>query len=205
MMESTISSSYNIYTVSHSRTRNSSHVYLVMRKLLENFDNVCYRVFHKVRTTMTIHASNTVWTSVTLIWIQRLKAIRSELQRFGFRPVPPFSSLTEHFEFSLPHIPSSSLCIRPLYVTVHNPSYRSSLWYSGQRSWLQTQRSRVLFQALPDFLSSSRSRTGSTQPREDNWGATWKQSSGSDLKNREYRRGSAGLTTRQPSICKSWY
>jgi hypothetical protein len=41
--------------------------------------------------------------------------------------------------------------------------------------WLQIQRSRVRFPALPDFLSSSGSGTGSTQPREPrevNWGAT---------------------------------
>jgi hypothetical protein len=34
-------------------------------------------------------------------------------------------------------------------------------------------RSRVPFPSLPDFLRSSGSGTGSTQPREDNWGATW--------------------------------
>jgi hypothetical protein len=34
-------------------------------------------------------------------------------------------------------------------------------------SWLLTQRSRVRFPALPYFLSSSGSGTGSTQPRED--------------------------------------
>jgi hypothetical protein len=33
---------------------------------------------------------------------------------------------------------------------------------------LQIQRSRVRFPALPDFLRSSGSGTGSTQPREDN-------------------------------------
>ena len=44
---------------------------------------------------------------------------------------------------------------------------------SGQSFWLQIQRSRVRFPALPDFLSSSGSGTGSTQPREVNWGATW--------------------------------
>jgi hypothetical protein len=38
------------------------------------------------------------------------------------------------------------------------------LWSSGQSSWLQTQRSRVRFPVLPDFLSSSGSGTGSTQP-----------------------------------------
>jgi hypothetical protein len=38
---------------------------------------------------------------------------------------------------------------------------------SGQSSWLLTQRSRLRFPALPDFLSSSGSGTGSTQPHED--------------------------------------
>ena len=42
------------------------------------------------------------------------------------------------------------------------------LWSSGQSLWLQIQRSRVRFTALPDFLSSSGSGTGSTQPREVN-------------------------------------
>ena len=42
------------------------------------------------------------------------------------------------------------------------------LWSSGQSFWLQIQRFRVRFPALPDFLSSSGSGTGSTQPREVN-------------------------------------
>ena len=42
------------------------------------------------------------------------------------------------------------------------------LWSSGQSFWLQIQRSRVRFPALPDFLSSSGSGTGSTHPREIN-------------------------------------
>ena len=41
-------------------------------------------------------------------------------------------------------------------------------WSSGQSFWLQIQRSRVRFPALPDFLSSSGSGTGYTQPREVN-------------------------------------
>jgi hypothetical protein len=46
---------------------------------------------------------------------------------------------------------------------------------------------RVRFSALPDFLRSSRSGTGSTQPRECNLGATWKKkSSSSGLESREY-------------------
>ena len=42
------------------------------------------------------------------------------------------------------------------------------LWSSGQSFWLQIQGSRVRFPALPDFLSSSGSGTGSTHPREVN-------------------------------------
>jgi hypothetical protein len=34
---------------------------------------------------------------------------------------------------------------------------------------------RVRFPALPDFLRSSESGTGSTQPREYNWGVTSKK------------------------------
>jgi hypothetical protein len=54
-------------------------------------------------------------------------------------------------------------------VTTEGPP----LWSSAQGSWLQIQRTRVRFPSLPDFLRSSGSGTGSTQPREDNWGATW--------------------------------
>jgi hypothetical protein len=43
----------------------------------------------------------------------------------------------------------------------------------GQCFWLQIQRSRVHFVVLPDFLRSSETGTGSTQPREDNWGPSW--------------------------------
>jgi hypothetical protein len=52
---------------------------------------------------------------------------------------------------------------------------RPPLWSSGQSSWLQIQRFRVLFPALSDFLRSSGSGTGFIQPREYNCGATWKE------------------------------
>jgi hypothetical protein len=55
--------------------------------------------------------------------------------------------------------PTIALCIRIMAVL--------SLWSSGQSSWPQTLRSRVQFPALPHFLSSSGSGTGSTQPCGD--------------------------------------
>jgi hypothetical protein len=45
------------------------------------------------------------------------------------------------------------------------PALRPLLWSSGHSPWLQTQRSQVRLQALPDILSSSGSKMGSTQPR----------------------------------------
>ena len=56
-----------------------------------------------------------------------------------------------------------SMLVVVLLVVVVPP-----LWSSGQSFRLQIQRSRVRFPALPDFLSSSGSGTGSTQPREVN-------------------------------------
>jgi hypothetical protein len=47
------------------------------------------------------------------------------------------------------------------------------LWSTGQSFWLQIQRSRVRFPTLPDFLRNRSFGTGTTQLREDNWGATW--------------------------------
>ena len=55
-----------------------------------------------------------------------------------------------------------------LHFIVFLFKFRQPLWSSGQSFWLQIQRSRVRFPALPDFLSSSGSGTGSTQPREVN-------------------------------------
>jgi hypothetical protein len=83
----------------------------------------------------------------------------------------------------------------------HVVSIRPPLWSS---SWLQIQKSRVRFLALPDFLRSSVSGTGSTQPREDNWGATWK-SSGSGQESRINGRGIRCADHATPSIRKRWH
>ena len=85
------------------------------------------------------------------------------------------------------HVPLPSCHVRetPLLFVLLYQLFGLSLWSSGQSFWLQIQRSRVRFPALPDFLSSSASGTGCTQPREVNWGATWIKSSGSGPENRD--------------------
>jgi hypothetical protein len=77
--------------------------------------------------------------------------------------------------------PMYAICLNHLTVVLNTQIYfikRSimkllNLWSSDQTSWLQILRSWVPFPALPDFLRSSGSGTGSTQPREYNWWATW--------------------------------
>jgi hypothetical protein len=69
-----------------------------------------------------------------------------------------------------PFIPQEDSWGKISWIRTHDPINRDRPC-RNQSSWLQTQRSRVRFPALPDFLRSSGSRTGSTQSREDNWGA----------------------------------
>ena len=73
--------------------------------------------------------------------------------------------LTSRYDYTL------SVRTRPMHKLKILKPYTETgptLWSSGQSFWLQIQRSRVRFPALPDFLSSSGSGTGSTQPREAN-------------------------------------
>jgi len=57
------------------------------------------------------------------------------------------------------------LCLTYINLCFSN-LVKPPLWSIGQSFWLQIQRSRVRSPGLPDFLSSSGSGTGSTQPRE---------------------------------------
>jgi hypothetical protein len=60
-------------------------------------------------------------------------------------------------------------------------------------------QARVRFLTLPDFLISSGSGTGPTQPREYNWGAAWKRKYGlRSIKLRIRPQGSVTLTTWHP-------
>jgi hypothetical protein len=65
---------------------------------------------------------------------------------------------------------------------------------------------RVRFPGLPDFLRSSGSGTGSTQPREYNWGATWgKKVAASVYKAENMAVGIRHAGHVAPSIRKSWH
>jgi hypothetical protein len=87
------------------------------------------------------------------------------------------------------------------------PNFRPPLWSSGRSSWLRIQRSRVRFRVVPDFLRSSGSGTGSTQPRvriiEEL--LEWKSSCFGQENQINNRGGSVALTTRHLLSAKSWH
>jgi hypothetical protein len=81
----------------------------------------------------------------------------------------PFNSVYQLFSTDGNHIP---FFYRFNMFLLHGPPLRSN----NKSSWPQSQRSRVRFPALSDFLRSSWSGTQSIQHRHDNWGATWMKS-----------------------------
>jgi uncharacterized radical SAM superfamily Fe-S cluster-containing enzyme len=54
------------------------------------------------------------------------------------------------------------------HFIIYARALRPPLWCSGQHSLAQTQRRRVWFSTLPDFLRIGGSGTGFSQPRDDN-------------------------------------
>jgi hypothetical protein len=88
------------------------------------------------------------------------------------------SSATKHSRGSIPTVtifscPTGTRYLSPL-TKQFNAEFKKALGVaftrrppllsSGESSWLHTQRSRVRFPALPAFLSSRGSETGSTRP-----------------------------------------
>jgi hypothetical protein len=76
-----------------------------------------------------------------------------------------------------------------IYMPRASAEIRPLLWSSGQSSWLQIQRSRVRFPALPEFwevVGLERGPLSLVSTIEELLG---RNSSGSGLENREYGRG----------------
>jgi hypothetical protein len=96
------------------------------------------------------------------------------------------------------------LLYKLLKLLLHSANFSwPPLESTGQSFWLQIQRSQVWFPALPDLLRSSGFGTRSTQPHEDNWGATWRKSR---LRSRKPRLMTVGIHCADhatPSIHKS--
>jgi hypothetical protein len=96
------------------------------------------------------------------------EGVKSHLQAVTAQPnrvclilsTAALSNVPRHYTLQIPlasYSPSSLLLIQTCIAGRY-------LWSSGHSSWLQTKRSRVRLPAMPDFLSSSRSRMRSTQP-----------------------------------------
>jgi hypothetical protein len=83
---------------------------------------------------------------------------------------------------------------------------RPPLWSSGQSSWQRIQRSGFDFRRYQIFWEVVGLERGPLNLVSTTEEQLDRKSSGSGLENRDYgRRGSAALTTRHPSIRKSWH
>jgi hypothetical protein len=103
------------------------------------------------------------------IWLELDKIKR----RFIWSPTSVSISISSISSSSSSLSSSSSSSSSSYFYYYYCYYYWPTLWSSGQRS-------RVRFPALRDLVRSSGSGTGCTQPRDDNWGATWMESSCSE-------------------------
>ena len=98
--------------------------------------------------------------------VRRGRSAHSALETVGFVEIGVVKAMRKLWDIYCP------ICVifdaTGANRAAENFAFRGRMWSSGQSFWLQIQRSRVRFPALPDFLSSSGSGTGSTQPREVN-------------------------------------
>jgi hypothetical protein len=96
------------------------------------------------------------WHFYILNWSKR------DLVIYIFSGFKDLSIYTQH-PLKLPFVDPCSIYLGFKYCILVMTGW-PPLWSSDQSSWLQNQRIRVRFTALPNFLNSSRSGTGFTQP-----------------------------------------
>jgi hypothetical protein len=117
----------------------------------------------------------------------RQEQVRKLPDRLPGPVLPPIQSVPglKRWRLQADHSPPSSskvkkVCVFREYLITHKANLTLTLLYLSLNSkfyyrvhktqsfWLQIQRSRVRFPALPDFLTSRGPGTGSTQPRDHN-------------------------------------
>jgi hypothetical protein len=92
------------------------------------------------------------------------EALSSQKTPFFIVTAVKTSNLTVVYLFESQPVHFCSRSMNEFQLSALQWPIRPPLWSNGQSSWLLTQSSPVRFPALPDFLSSSGSGTGSTQP-----------------------------------------
>jgi hypothetical protein len=130
---------------------------------------ILYFVWSDLKSSMLLLLETLLW----LLSPVSLSACKENLQPFVY--IYHYGKLMENSNLLVLHIRRRHFDDLFLIIVFNNVRYWPwpLRWSSGQSSWLQIQRSKVRFPALPNFLKSSGSGTGSTQPCEYNWGATW--------------------------------
>jgi hypothetical protein len=155
-----------------------------------------------------------------LLWFNILSEPSSTWRKHGIRPpglwkvvnnfpcfqrTDVFTSLDlVHFRMVFSYFASLVVC-PVISITYYKNKLRDLSPREKYSSWLQSQSSRVRFPALPEFLGSNGSGTGSTlvSTFEDLLG---RNSSASGVEIRYYGlRGSATLTMRHHFINQSWH
>jgi hypothetical protein len=140
------------YVLMESRCRKQEKLWTTFTK---NFGQ-CFQLSVLVKTVL----KNAVWSSGTKTSFLKKFLLFHNLFSCGFFP----------FQFCF-HSDLFILRLMTLAVTHCVPAISNAvmpLWYSGLEFLPTDPEIRVRFSALPDFLRSSESRKGPTQPLEDN-------------------------------------
>jgi hypothetical protein len=126
------------------------------------------------------HYEIVYWDLTPSMLCMRYILLDHHVLRCGFRPILCLRKSLYEIHLVIYEVKAAifqTLKIRSYMLTLKRGQSRkggmTNSRSSRQNFWLQIQRSQVWFPGLPDFLRSRESATGSTQPREGNWGTTW--------------------------------